>query len=300
MRIGIGTIGLIVVVMMLATVQSATAGQSMTAGGTVKYEDGTTCPYGWDVQMENLNASYGSEPWGDRVTEFLPPNRDYEIDGEYETGSDYFRVWIESPDGKWYGENTVMYSDGYSEEWGIVWNNIIMYPVPVETETFTKSLPLGWNLISLPLTPLDSSTSAVLGNDTIAYDAVYRYDATSKQFVDVATGTMDPGTGYFVHVTTAGNWEYEGTAAADPTSTELQTGLNMVGVLNCTKNVSDTMSSIVDNYRYVARWNATAQEYEVHNPNAPEAFHGFTEMTAGEGYFVSAKTDCTLDVTCTS
>ncbi|CAD6492598.1 MAG: hypothetical protein EMLJLAPB_00324 [Candidatus Argoarchaeum ethanivorans] len=109
---------------------------------------------------------------------------------------------------------------------------------------------------------------------------------------------MDPGTGYFVHVTTAGNWGYEGTAV-DSTSTGLKAGLNMIGVLNCTKTVSDTMSSIAGDYRYVARWNATAHKFEVYNPNAPSAFHHFTTMTAGEGYFVSAKTDCTLNITCT-
>jgi hypothetical protein len=292
MRIGIGTIGLIVVVMMLATVQSATAGQSMTAGGTVKYEDGTTCPYGWDVQMENLNASYGSEPWGDRVTEFLPPNRDYEIDGEYETGSDYFRVWIESPDGKWYGENTVMYSDGYSEEWGIVWNNIIMYPVPVETETFTKSLPLGWNLISLPLAPLNNGTSAVLGNATIVYDAVKSYNAATHQFEDATT--MDPGVGYFVHVTTAGTWEYEGTAFTSISAT-LSTGLNCVGWTNDTGSaLPGALSSIDGSYRYVARWNAGTQSYEVYLPGAPAVFNDFATMDRGVGYFIAATSSCTL------
>ena len=290
MRIGIGIVGLIVVVMMLATVQSATAGQSMTAGGTVKYENGTTCPYGWDVQMENLNASYGSEPWGDRETEFLPPNRDYEIDGLYETGSDYFQVWIESPDGKWYGENTVMYSDGYSEYWGIVWNNITMYPVPVETENFTKSLPLGWNLISLPLTPLDNSVSSVLSG--VSQDAVKRYDASSKLFEEATT--MDPGIGYFVHVTTAGTWEYEGTAYTSMNAS-LSQGLNMVGWTNKTGvALPDALSSIDDNYRYVAHWNTTLQSYEIYLPGAPDVFNDFTTMDRGEGYFIAATEGCTL------
>ena len=292
MRRSIGITGLIVVVMMLVTVQSATAGQSMTAGGTVKYENGTTCPYGWDVQMENLNASYGSEPWGDRVTGFLPPNRDYEIDGEYETGSDYFRVWIESPDGKWYGENTTMYSDGYIEYWGIVWNNITVYEVPVEPETFTKSLALGWNLISLPLTPTDNSTSAVLGNATIVYDAAKSYNAATHQFEDATT--MDPGTGYFVHVTTAGTWEYEG-AAYNSISATLSTGLNMVGWTNETGSaLPGALSSIDGSYRYVARWNTGTQSYEIYLPGAPAVFNDFTTMDRGEGYFIAATAGCTL------
>jgi hypothetical protein len=150
-------------------------------------------------------------------------------------------------------------------------------------ETFTKSLAPGWNLISLPLTPSDNSTSVVLSGVS---DVVYRYDATSKEFE--CPSTMDPGIGYFVHVTTASTWEYEGTPVSS-TSPDLKSGLNMIGVPNCTMSVSDAMGSA--DYRYVARWNAVDQKFEVYNPSAPVAFHHFDTMEAGEGYFVSAKSD---------
>ncbi len=64
----------------------------------------------------------------------------------------------------------------------------------------------------------------------------------------------------------------------------------MIGVPNCTMSVSDAMGPAAD-YRYVARWNADDQKYEVYNPSAPSAFHHFTTMTAGEGYFISAGSD---------
>jgi hypothetical protein len=152
------------------------------------------------------------------------------------------------------------------------------------SETFTKPLPVDWNLISLPLTATDNSVSAVLS--TVSQDAVRQYNATTKTFEDATT--MAPGTGYFVHVTTAGDWVYEGTSA-DSTSSSLKSGLNMIGVPNCTMDVSTGMGS--SDYRYVARWNADDQKYQVYNPSAPSSFHGFTTMTAGEGYFVSAKSD---------
>ena len=158
-------------------------------------------------------------------------------------------------------------------------------------QTFTRSLPEGWNLISLPLTPTDNSVSAVLSG--VTQNAVKQYNATSKQF-ETAT-TMDPGTGYFVHVTSASTWSYTGTPESS-TTTQLKSGLNMIGVPNCTIDVGTAMGST--DYRYVARWNTTAQKFEVYNPNAPPAFHHFTTMEAGEGYFVSAKTGGTLTVTC--
>ena len=158
-------------------------------------------------------------------------------------------------------------------------------------ETFTKSLPAGWNLISLPFEATDNSTGTVLS--TVTQNAVKQYNAVTKVFEDAAT--MDPGTGYFVHVTTADTWEYVGTPESS-TTTELKSGLNMIGVPNCAMSVSDAMGST--DYRYAARWNATSQSYEVYNPAAPAAFHGFTTMEAGEGYFVSAVSDSTLTVTC--
>jgi hypothetical protein len=164
-------------------------------------------------------------------------------------------------------------------------------------ETFSKTLHAGWNLISLPLTPSDKSASNVLASvwEYLSAGAVYRYNAETKEFESAAT--MDPGIGYFVHVTSDCTWEYSGTPYTS-ISTELKQGLNMVGWLDCLKDVSDAVSSISGEYHYVARWNAAAQKFEVYNPSAPSAFNGFTTMDQGTGYFISAKQDCTLSKSC--
>ena len=161
---------------------------------------------------------------------------------------------------------------------------------------FEKELCLGWNLISLPLTPVNNSTSAVLGNDTIEYDVVYRYNATAKQFE--CPSTMDPGIGYFVNVTTAGTWNYTGTAYTSM-NVELKQGLNCIGWVNTSANLPDAMSSISGNYRYVAGWDASNSKYEVYDANAPAGvpeFIDFVTMGRGNGYWIAAKEDCTLTV----
>ena len=161
---------------------------------------------------------------------------------------------------------------------------------PVETETFTKSLPDGWNLISLPLTPTDNSVSTILFG--VSQDAVKSYNAATHQFEDATT--MDPGVGYFVNVTTACTWEYEG-AAYTPISASLSTGLNCVGWTNETGSaLPGALSSIDGNYRYVARWNASTHSYEVYLPEAPAVFNDFATMDRGEGYFIAATSGCTL------
>ena len=162
-------------------------------------------------------------------------------------------------------------------------------------ETFSKDLYDGWNLVSLPLTPSNNSTSSVLASVWDNVSAVYRYNATSKQFESAST--MDSGIGYFVHVTQNCTWTYSGTPYTSM-STELKQGLNMVGWLNCSEDITDALSSIAGDYWYVARWNAVSQSFEVYNPVAPSSFNDFTAMDRGTGYFISAKADTTLSASC--
>ncbi|MCK5307290.1 MAG: hypothetical protein KAJ73_01635 [Zetaproteobacteria bacterium] len=280
MSIRIIMVAFFIAIALMATVQNVSAGEPFAAKGTVQYENGTTCPYGWNLEMENLNRTLEGEPWT-VTTKFTPPYFDYGKAGEYVAESDYIQVTITSLDGRYSGTNTMMWSDAYNGVNLII--NISVYEQTLPTENFTKPLPAGWSLISLPLTPTDNSVSAVLSGVS---DVVYRYNATSNQFE--CPSTVDPGIGYFVHVTTPCTWEYEGTPVTS-TSSGLKSGLNMIGVPNCTISVSDAMGSA--DYRYAARWNAADQKFEVYNPSAPVAFHGFTMMAAGEGYFISAKSD---------
>ena len=293
MRLYVRIVTLVFAVAILASVPSAMAGEyATTSMGIVQFENGTTCPWDWPVCMENLNQTYGSEPWCDVTSPEADPFN-YMTDGAYETDSDYFRVYVDSTNGKWHGETTAMKSDAWSEDYWIMVINITVSEVPAEPETFTKSLPLGWNLVSLPLMPTNNSTSAVLGNDTIVYDTVKRYNTATHQFEDAAT--MDPGIGYFVNVTTAGTWSYNGTACTSISAT-LSTGLNCVGWTNETGSaLPGVLSSIAGSYRYVARWNAGTQSYEVYMPVAPEVFNDFDTMDRGEGYFIVATDGCTLE-----
>ena len=163
-------------------------------------------------------------------------------------------------------------------------------------ETFSKTLYSGWNLISLPLTPGDNIASSVLAAVWDNVNAVYRYNAETKQFESVSA--MDPGEGYFVHATAGCTWEYSGTPPYTSMGTSLEPGLNMVGWLNCSKGVDDALPSISGDYYYIARWNTSAQKFEVYNPAAPSAFNDFRAMDRGTGYFISAKHDCTLSKSC--
>ena len=172
-----------------------------------------------------------------------------------------------------------------------------IWPITTEDGTFAcnKSLPVGWNLVSRPDITADNSTASVLAG--VYYDAVYRYDANSDTFVDVSDGTMEPSVGYFVHVASPSTWTYTGTPYTQM-NISLEPGLNMIGWLDCTKDITDALSSIEGKYWYVARWNATTQEYETYNPVAPSPFNDFDTLEPTTGYWISMKESGWLNVSC--
>lgn len=169
---------------------------------------------------------------------------------------------------------------------------------PVHTEPieiFEMKLTTGMNLISLPLIPMNNSTCTVLGYDTILYDTVFRYNASLNQFEDVTAGTMDVGVGYFVNITSTGIWRYEGIPYSQ-IQIRLHPGLNMIGWMNYSENITSALSYIEDKYRYIARWNASLQSFEVYNQYAPDILNQFTTMNRGVGYFISMIREETLIV----
>ena len=172
--------------------------------------------------------------------------------------------------------------------------------VTAPQETFSKELVEGWNLISLPLYNATDMTVANIIDKSLSgkYDALYRYDAVNKSWVAMdSSDVMENGVGYFIHMTSAGTWTYQGSAYLSM-SVPLEQGLNMIGWLNCSKPIDNALSSIDGDYWYVARWNATAQKFEVYNPVAPPQFNDFTTMERGEGYFISMKSAETLTASC--
>jgi hypothetical protein len=135
MRIGI--IAILAAIVMLATIQSAAADPvgAFAAQGTVQYEDGTTCPYGWDVWMENLDRpELEGQPWH-VISKWLPSGNDYFIGGETVADSDHIKVTVTSPDGSYNGTNTMVASEAWNGVNVII--NVVVYPVAPQTYTIS-------------------------------------------------------------------------------------------------------------------------------------------------------------------
>ena len=168
-------------------------------------------------------------------------------------------------------------------------NGTVTFEGEIPYETFEKDLVAGWNLVSLPLTSEDNSVSTVLASIDGNYDAVMTY-TPGAGYADAAT--MDPGNGYFIHMTSDDTWTYDGAAYIAIIKTILP-GLNLVGWNNTSDPIS-ALSSIEGHYNYVARWNAAEQKFEVYEPNAPDELNDIDMMERGKRYFIAATDGCTL------
>ena len=132
-------------------------------------------------------------------------------------------------------------------------------------------LNTGWNLISLPIVPLDSSLSSLFPTAQIAYEYNGQYLETSK---------LDPGKGYWVKVPSATTAAIIGEPVSG-CSSALALGWNLMGAANCTVIPQTTPSGLISG---IFDFNGSYQSA--------------TQLSAGFGYWVKADTACNFNLTC--
>ena len=152
------------------------------------------------------------------------------------TGDGFSRITV-SPSGK-VGGTTIpaaaLMADTVTVKQGV------FDPEPID-------LVAGWNLISLPLIPLDSSISAVLAGILDNVISVWHYDAAAKRWYSFAPGassdltSMRDGKAYWVNMKAAQPLTLAGRKNAVPPALpptyDVVVGWNMIG-LKATNNVT--------------------------------------------------------------
>jgi parallel beta-helix repeat protein len=151
---------------------------------------------------------------------------------------------------------------------------------------FSRSLDVGWNLISVPLMPSDWRTSTVL--QTTSFDQVLTYDAMDfddhwkeysrmKMYNDLPK--MDVFKGYWVHVMSDCNLTVVGLV---PTITRIHhaTGWNLVGYPSFTNL---TIESALEG----KLWTSVEGFDNSSIPFHLKELSGLDMMTAGRGYWVN-------------
>ena len=158
----------------------------------------------------------------------------------------------------------------------------------------------GWNLISLPVIPIDTAIAEVLGSASDNIDAVWTYDPTDSNAVDgwlsYSPGdpegtnnldTMTTGFGYWVSVTGDTNLSGSGTlliaGPTPPPSRSLQTGWNLIGYYQLPNEEqstpTDAFASIgASGVGYNGLWGFN---------NTTGNFKSVTTILPGDGFWIS-------------
>jgi hypothetical protein len=177
------------------------------------------------------------------------------------------------------------------------------------TETFTVLLVPGWNLVSIPLHPTDTSITQVLASLAGSYDLVYvyagcdafspwrRFDPYAPPFANDLTG-LDETTGFWIHATVTDTLVVTGTVPST-TTTLLCTGWNLVGYPSLqAESTADALASIAGEYGMVYGFDSSdvTSPWEKYDPGAPPFANDLNEMIPGGGYWIKVSEDCTWAV----
>jgi len=172
---------------------------------------------------------------------------------------------------------------------------------------FEIKLESGWNLISLPLMPEDTSITSLLSTINDNYSIVWVYNASDtsdhwkKYDPSVPFGndliSMEPGKGYWIMMTSDDTLNIGGTMP-EPTDIELWSGWNLIGYNSLNpQTITDALSSINGNYSIIWAYNASdsIDHWKKYDPNTPFG-NDLANMEPGNGYWIMMTTDDILEI----
>jgi hypothetical protein len=157
----------------------------------------------------------------------------------------------------------------------------------------TINLMKGWNLMSLPLQPSDTSINSVLKDILGKYMAIYAYEAGNYlSYIPGETpnslSTIEPGRGYWIYMEEAGSIQLQGEVASKTIS--LREGWNLSG-LNTTNTipVTNAFSSITSKISVVYGFDNSSNSYKGYIPT--ETSNELNELVPGRGYWIYTTED---------
>jgi len=163
----------------------------------------------------------------------------------------------------------------------------------------------GWNLISIPLMPEDTSITSLLSSINGNYSIVWAYNASDtidhwKKYDPVAPFGNDltsvvPGEGYWIMMTNNDTLPITGTA---PESIDLKNGWNLIGYNSLVSQpITDALFSIDGNYSIVWAYNASdsTDHWKKYDPGAPFG-NDLSMMEPGKGFWIMMTSEDILEI----
>ena len=175
---------------------------------------------------------------------------------------------------------------------------------PSGTPSAPFNLELGWNLISIPKQPLDTSIDSVLSSIQGKYDSIIIYDASAGIWLKYVVygplflcdlNELAPGAGYWVKMNQPGILVVQGTEPA--TAVPLRKGWNSVGYNSETSRaIEDCMYSIDGKYNSISTYDSDEKIWLRYTPDGPPSLNSLKFMEAGRGYLIDVREDCIWDM----
>ncbi len=164
-------------------------------------------------------------------------------------------------------------------------------------ESYDIALEEGWNLISIPLIPSDSSIEVILADVLDSVRAIWSYDAgvwySYKPGAPSGLTEMVEGKGYWMNMSTSTVLSVSGTEIfmdppAPPPSYPLIEGWNLIGMpyIPEDSSIETVFSGILDYIETI--WSYQAGNWYSYKPGAPSSL---TEILDGNGYWIKMTTD---------
>ncbi len=177
------------------------------------------------------------------------------------------------------------------------WVNLTATTAASEIKTYDISLSEGWNLISIPLAPEETSIGSVLSQVIGSYSIVWAYDVSDsadpwkKYDPSVPFGNdlseIKPGKGYWIMMTAGETLSITG-PLPEKSIPDMASGWNLIGYDSLTgQPIEDALSSVIGDYSIVWAFDVSdsADPWKKYDPSVPFG-NDLTDMGPGRGYWI--------------
>jgi len=187
----------------------------------------------------------------------------------------------------------------------LTWVNDTASTLPASGTTL--NLYTGWNLISLPLMPEDTSITSLLSPINGNYNIIWEYNAsnTSDHWKKYDPGVpfgndltnMEPGKGYWIMMTSNNTLPISGTVP-ESIDIDLKTSWNLVAFNSLdSQPIAEALSSINGNYSIVWAYDAsdTADHWKKYDPGVSFG-NDLVNVEPGRGYWIMMTSEGILKI----
>ncbi|BBO84831.1 hypothetical protein DSCO28_53970 [Desulfosarcina ovata subsp. sediminis] len=283
-----------------------------TETSTVRtYEDGTDIlPFSNDVIVEDCYLEDGTTPADGSLLIATVAGGQYPITAFIGDGVDspyalidlnnmFSRESSENLDLE-QGENLTLVNFG-----GLNGNSVVSHRVPsdlglAEIKSGDPFLKVGWNMVSLPLEPINNNIVDLIESIYDKVDSIWAYDASSGDYLSMdksmpdflwSLRSLESTTGYWFVMNEETSFKYNGDFQSN--TMQLSSGWNLVGVKDLkTKDLSESIADISEYVESIWYYDAAEGIYVSYDVTLPSYLNSLFTIEPGNAYWFVMSSEC--------